>query len=236
MKAMILNSGVGKRMGPLTQHKPKCLLKVRGDETILSRQVKSLLDNEIHDIIITTGPFAGELQRYLDITFKGVSFNFVPNPLYDSTNYIYSMLLAKNLIDEDIILMHGDLVFDNILLKRTVLSDNENTVLVNPYSNIPNKDFKARVENGRVLEISVNIFDSDCFFLIPLYKLSLELCQNWFSEIDKFKKEGKLQAYAEDALNNILFDNPLYPLYFSQELCSEVDNLEDLERVQGYFS
>ena len=100
---------------------------------------------------------------------------------------------------------------------------------------VPHKDFKARVQNGRVLEISVNIFDSKSYFLIPLYKLSLEFCQNWFSEIEKFKKEGKLQVYAEDALNNILVKNPLYPVYFSQELCSEVDNLDDLERVQRYL-
>ena len=236
MKALLLNSGIGKRMGDLTRDMPKCLVEVYDQETILYRQVKALIENGIEEIIITTGPFEEKIKKYLDEAFPGLRFHYVLNPLYESTNYIYSMLLAKDFMDDDIILMHGDLVFEEILLEKTIQSSYANTVLVNPQASLPEKDFKARVENGRVKEISIHIFDDNCFFLIPLYKLSRELCEKWLAEIEEFKKQGKLSVYAEDALNNILKEQSLYPIYFNRELCSEIDDVGDLETVRNLMA
>ena len=232
MKALLLNSGIGKRMGDLTRNKPKCLVELQGQETILYRQVRALLENGIKEIIITTGPFEEQIKDYLKKLFPHLRIHYILNPLYDSTNYIYSMLLAKDLMDDDIILMHGDLVFEDTLLEKTIQSSYSNTVLVNPKAPLPEKDFKARVEKGQVTEISIHIFDDNCFFLIPLYKLSRELCKKWLGEMEEFNKQGKLNVYAEEALNNILLDHSLFPIYFNQELCSEIDDLRDLETVK----
>jgi L-glutamine-phosphate cytidylyltransferase len=232
MKALLLNSGIGKRMGSLTKGQPKCLVPVRGNETILSLQIDALKANSIGDIIITTGPFEEQIKSYLKSLYGLDVFQFVHNPLYDSTNYIYSMLLAKDLLAGDIVIMHGDLVFDEILLRNILHSPYEDTVLVNPHVDLPEKDFKARIQSGRVTEISIHIFDEDCFFLIPMYKLSSTLCQKWWAEMEKFKEAGKLHVYAEDALNEILPHNALYPLYYSREFCSEIDDLKDLENVR----
>ena len=233
MKALLLNSGVGKRMGDLTKDKPKCLVSLKGEETILSRQVRILLENNIQDIIITTGPFPEQIQDYLENRYPGVGFTFVANPLYETTNYIYSMLLAKDFLRDDMILMHGDLVFDPILLRKTLDSPYDNTVLVNPSAELPEKDFKARLQEGRIREISIDIFGEDCIFLIPLYKLSESFSYNWLVEIEKYAELGNLGVYAEDALNDILAENHLYPVYFSEELCSEVDDGNDLETVKS---
>ena len=232
MKALILNSGVGKRMGDLTRERPKCLVSLKEGETVLSRQVEILLDNSIREIIITTGPFQEQIRVHLEERFPGVNFTYVHNPLYENTNYIYSLLLAKDFLEDELILMHGDLVFAPGLLKKTLEFAHANTVLVNPHVELPEKDFKARIQEGRVREISVNIFGKDCYFLIPLYKLSPGFTRSWFAEMERFAEAGKLKVYAEDALNGILAENHLYPLYFSGELCSEIDNGTDLEKVR----
>ena len=236
MKALLLNSGIGKRMGDLTQNKPKCLVELQGQETILYRQVRALLEYGITEIIITTGPFEEQIKAYLKEHFPRLRIHYVLNPLYESTNYIYSMLLAKDFMDDDIILMHGDLVFEEILLEKTIQTSHANTVLVNPQASLPEKDFKARVEKGQVREISIHIFDDNCFFLIPLYKLSQELCEKWLAEMEAFEKQGKLSVYAEDALNNILKEQSLYPIYFNRELCSEIDDVGDLETVRNLMA
>jgi phosphoenolpyruvate phosphomutase len=219
-------------MGELTKDKPKCLVEIAEQETILSRQIKMLLKFGIEEIIITTGPFAEDLEAYLKNVFPGLRAKFVINPLYDSTNYIYSMLLTKELLNDNLILMHGDLVFDEVLLEKTINSEKENTVLINPEAKLPEKDFKGRIQDGRVVEISVNIFGPDCFFLIPLYKLSKSLCAAWLAEMEKFQQKGRLGVYAEEALNQILPGEELTPLYYRKEFCSEIDNLSDLETVR----
>ena len=56
MKAIILNSGIGKRMGDLTANKPKCLVTLKDNETILASQLKTLKNTGIKKILITTGP------------------------------------------------------------------------------------------------------------------------------------------------------------------------------------
>ncbi len=233
MKAVILNSGLGKRMEAETADKPKCLVEIAPQETILSRQVRQLQQHGVEELIITTGPFAQLLQDYLAANFPGLPVTYVPNPRYATTNYIYSLLLAKDYLTSDLLLLHGDLVFADSLLAKTLSAPQPNTVLVNRQVELPEKDFKARLVNGQVQEISIHLFGADCAFLIPLYKLSTALLQTWLAEMERFAARSELQVYAENALNNILADYTLSPVYFTEELCTEIDNLQDLQRVRA---
>lgn len=232
MQALLLNSGRGERMGEYTQSRPKCLVEVDRDETILGRQVASLLEYSIDEILITTGPFAREIETYLETTFQG-RFSYIYNPLYTSTNYIYSLYLARDKIEDTLLLLHGDLVFDASLLKSTIESKRPNTVLVHNHQNLPQKDFKARIRDGLVKEIGVHLFYEDCLPLQPLYKISLDLWKAWSQNIENFIARDDVEAYGEDALNPILSKKTLYPLYYHDVFCAEVDTIEDLEYVRA---
>lgn len=228
MQAVILNSGTGKRMGRFTADRPKCLVKLNGVETILSRQVGLLLKKGVDRMIITTGPFADKIGEHLERRFPGRGFTFVHNPLYNTTNYIYSLLLCREHINEDVILMHGDLVFEESIVNKIIASRRENAVLVNSTAELPEKDFKGMISGGMVREISVHIFGPGCHFLIPMYRLSMKGITAWIEEMEAFKKAGNLNVYAEDALNNRLSELTLYPEYFDKELLMEIDNPDDL--------
>ena len=232
VKAVILNSGLGQRMGEETKNKPKCMVEIAAQETIISRQIKQLLKHNIDDLIITTGPFADKLQNYVGKAFPQLKVTYVHNPRYASTNYIYSLFLAKKYLTSEFLLLHGDLVFDTALLAKTLQSPHPNTVLVNREAVLPEKDFKARLINNRVQEISIHIFGDDCAFLIPLYKISPALAAAWLTEIEAFVQRGEINVYAENALNNILAKHNLQPVYFNQELCTEIDNPADLQKVR----
>lgn len=227
MKAIILNSGVGERLRPLTDNKPKALIKI-GDKTLLDYQMDSLLGCDIKDIIITTGHFGNKIRGYVMKKYPDINVSFVDNPRYVTTNYIYSLWLTKGLIDDDVILLHGDLLFDGKLLPE-MISQKSNCVLVNRDMKLPEKDFKAVVEHNRVVKIGREFFGKNAFFCAPLYKFSKADFSYWLGVIEKCIKRGDTKSYAEDAFNKISGKIALQPLYFDDEVCVEIDTTEDLE-------
>ena len=118
MKALILNSGLGSRMGVLTSEHPKCMTEISPRETILSRQLKQIADAGIREVVITTGLFRDALIAYCESLDLPLSYSFIHNPAFRETNYIYSIYCARAELDDDILLMHGDLVFENEVLDK----------------------------------------------------------------------------------------------------------------------
>jgi len=227
MKAIILASGIGKRLQPLTNDKPKPLIKLV-DKTILEHQLDILEKCKIKNVIITTGPFEEQIKMFLKDKYSYFTFSFVQNPQYDTTNYIYSLWLTKDLIDDDIVLIHGDLVFNEKILKK-MINTNGNLVSVNKKIEVPEKDFKAVIRNGRVIKIGVDFFGKNTFFSLPLYKFCQKDFLIWMHEMEKEIRTGNLNIYAEDAFNKISDKIMLKPLYFDEEFCMEIDTIEDLK-------
>ena len=91
MKALILNSGLGSRMGVLTSDHPKCMTEISSKETILSRQLNMIAAAGIEEVVMTTGYYDGVLVKYCQSLDLPIHFTFVNNPIYDQTNYIYSI-------------------------------------------------------------------------------------------------------------------------------------------------
>jgi choline kinase len=231
MKAIILASGVGRRLRPLTDQCPKSLLRV-GEKTIIDYQLKALTEHGIRDIAITTGHLGKKLEEH--VRDAGVvPVQFVHNPEYERTNYIYSLWLTKGLVDDEIILLHGDLLFDSILIKK-LLDAQGNRVLVNRHVLSPEKDFKALIKRGRVVQIGVNLSGPGTFFCAPMYKFSKADFLLWLDKIEDFVTQGKVDCYAEDAFNEIADSLSLRPLYF-KEFCIEIDTRGDLGKARRHF-
>jgi len=231
MKAIILASGVGRRLRPLTDRYPKSLLRV-GGKTLIDYQLEALAKHGICDIVITTGHLGKKLEDHVRKT-GAASVQFVHNPEYERTNYIYSLWLTKDLVDDDIVLLHGDLIFDSVLIQK-LLEARGNRVLVNRYMLSPEKDFKALIERGRVVQIGVNLSGPGTFFCAPMYKFSKSDFLPWLDKIEVFVRQGEVDCYAEDAFNEISDKVLLRPLYF-KEFCMEIDTRADLERTRRYL-
>jgi len=232
MKAVIFNSGLGKRMGDLTKNNPKCMVRLSNGESIFERQIRLLSEEGIKDFLITTGPFEEQLKEIVSSEhFKNLNFTFVNNPIYDKTNYIYSMFLAKEHFNDDVLMLHGDLVFNRKLVKDIFDDTRTNLATVYHNKNLPGKDFKARIVNGYVREVSINIFDDDCFAFQPMYKLSCDTISKWLDEVSNFVSEGVTEVYAENAFNKISNELSVEEFLCDSYFIDEVDNEEDLKRV-----
>ena len=231
MKALILNSGLGSRMGILTSEQPKCMTEIGTHETILSRQLKQIADAGIEEAAITTGYYEGVLMNYCRNLGLPVHITFVKNPIYDRTNYIYSIYCAREYLDDDILLMHGDLVFENEVLDRVLASD-ASCMTVSSTLPLPEKDFKAKVVDGRVMAVGVDIFN-EAMAAQALYKIKKPDWKIWLNKIIEFCEAGNTGVYAENALNALDGAANIYALDVQNMLCSEIDNPEDLAVVRA---
>ena len=186
MKALILNSGVGSRMGALTSEHPKCMTEIKPGETILSRQLRQIEDAGISEVVMTTGYSEAVLMNYCKSLNNRLNIHFVSNPEYRSTNYIYSIYLAREALkDDDILFMHGDLVFENEVLD-SLLDDERSVMAVSSTLPLPEKDFKAVTDSdGRVLKVGVEFF-TDAMAAQPLYKMKREDWGLWLSRIEEY--------------------------------------------------
>ena len=110
MKALILNSGLGSRMGALTSEHPKCMTELNPKETILSRQLRQLAEAGIEEVVMTTGLFDTVLVNYCLSLGLPLHYTFVKNPRYAETNYIYSIYCARAYLDDDILLLRQDIL------------------------------------------------------------------------------------------------------------------------------
>ena len=229
MKALILNSGMGSRMGVLTSEHPKCMTEISPRETILSRQLAQLCDAGVKQVVITTGLFGHVLEAYCASLDLPLEYTFVHNPDYRITNYIYSIYLAREFLDDDLLLLHGDLVFENEVLDR-VLASETSCMTVSSTLPLPEKDFKAVIKDGKVLKVGVQFF-RDAAAAQALYHLKREDWRTWLKEIEAFVAAGKLTVYAEEALNALDGAANITALDVQDLLCAEIDDAQDLAVV-----
>ena len=232
MTVLILNSGRGSRMGCLTDDRPKCMTEIAAHETILSRQLKMLSAEGLDNIVITTGYNENVLKSYAAGLGLPAGTKFVNNPCYAVTNYIYSIYLARGELDDDIILMHGDLVFEESVLCDVIRAENS-CMTVSSALPLPQKDFKAVIESGKIVRIGVEFFDN-ALAAQPLYKILKADMQIWLESITAFCESGddsKRRCYAENAFNAVSDRCSIFPLEIGSRLCTEIDNAADLARV-----
>ena len=229
MKALILNSGLGRRMGSLTTEQPKCMTKIAQDETILSRQLRLLAGAGIKEIVMTTGYFDDILVRYCHSLGLSLSFTFVNNPRYDKTNYIYSIYCAKEHLDDDILMMHGDLVFEADVLAEALKSE-KSCMKVSSTLALPEKDFKASIVDGKISKIGVNVFEQ-AMEAQAFYKIYHDDWKIWLDKICEFCENGNVECYAEEAFNAVSAQCNICALDVKNKLCAEIDTQEDLKMV-----
>lgn len=228
--ALIFNSGLGSRMNNHTEEKPKCMVRLYNNETIFERQIRILSECGIKNFIVTTGPFKEQLHEVAK-KFPKLNFTFVPNENYKNTNYIVSMYNTKNLINSNILLLHGDLVFNKKLIIKLLNNPNKSVSLYNEDKPLPEKDFKGRFLNNKLIEVSINIFDKDCLTFQPLYKLVKQDIIKWLNKVEEFVLSGNVKVYAENALNEISNTLDIQGMSYKDDYIEEIDNEEDYLRV-----
>lgn len=147
-KAIILAAGVGSRLRPLTDDRPKCLLDV-GGRTILDHQVASLHRCGVDDIVMVLG-YQGDRIR----THLGAAARYVDNPRYEQTNSLYSLWLARAELASGALILNSDVLAQTALFERLLRSPAPDAVLVERGSQFEAEDMKVTLRGWQVVDFS----------------------------------------------------------------------------------
>jgi phosphoenolpyruvate phosphomutase len=217
-------------MGVITKDHPKCMTEISFKNTILSRQLRMLASFGVDEVVMTTGYYDKVLVDYCNALHLPLQYTFVNNPLYDKTNYIYSIYCAKDALkDDDIILMHGDLVFESRVMEA-VIDYEKSCMAVSSTLPLPEKDFKAVIKGGCIEKVGIEFFDN-AMAAQPLYKILKQDWLVWLTNIEKFCEVDNRKCYAENAFNEVSDKCKIYPCDVQDMLCAEIDTPEDLKVI-----
>lgn len=235
MKALIFNSGLGSRLEELTERNPKCLVKLSSGETIFHRQIRILMSCGIRDFVVTTGPWPEQVEAVAgEFEANGCTFSFVRNDRYNETNYIYSMWLARDLLrGEEVLLLHGDLVFDAAYVRKLLALPTGSYASVDPSLPVPDKDFSAEIVDGEVRKVGVGIEGRNLMAFQAMYRLAPEAMDIWLDAVEDFVARGETGVYAENASNTVFQQMHVTAHPYTDHVLEEIDTKDDLARVSN---
>jgi L-glutamine-phosphate cytidylyltransferase len=229
MKVIILAAGEGKRLRPLTNNIPKCMVKLFG-KSLLEWQLQIFNDLGIHDISIITG--------YKNDVIKFPNIKYFYNSKYDITNMIETLFCAKSELNDDIIISYGDIIFEHKVVNALLNSKHDISILVD--SNWK-KYWKLRFDN--ILEDAESlVLDSNNFITnIGQKESDIEKIQSQYIGLMRFQKKGILQLikFYDNVKNeskndfNPLNDKlPFEKSYMTDLLQGLINNGQKLKAVQ----
>ena len=183
MQAIILAAGMGKRLGEFTKDNTKCMVEVNGVK-LIDRVLTFLSHLHLKRIVIVVGYKAENLVNYIENQYGNLNVEFVENPIYDKTNNIYSLALAKDKFKEDdTILLESDLIYEESMLRLLVDNQQPDLALVAKYE---------KWMDGTMVTI-----DDDCNILNFISKKEFKQ-----TEVDKYYKTVNIYKFSKSYINN----------------------------------
>lgn len=244
MQAIILAAGMGKRLGEYTQDNTKCMLEVNGIK-LIDRALDSLKEIEISRVIIVVGYKGQNVKDYVGNNYHGIPIIYVDNPIFDKTNNIYSLFLARSfMLEEDTILLESDLIFETAVVKKILDDSSPNIALVDKYESWMDGTVVTIDDNGQITRfIDKNRFRfeeiKDYYKTVNIYKFSKEFSAKYYVPfLSAYSTALGNNEYYEQVLRVIvhLHDAPIKALPLTGETWYEIDDIQDLDIAAGMFA
>ncbi len=246
MQAMMLAAGMGNRLKDLTSDNTKCMLKVHG-KSLLERTLDILVDNGITKMVLVIGYKGENVKEHVGDSYRGMPIEYVNNPIYNETNNIYSLYLAKKQLEEDdTLLLESDLIFEPSIIEGLLADERPNLAVV--------AEFKSWMD-GTVVTLDekdniVRFLGKDAFRFnevdeyyktVNIYKFSKEFSQKSYGPfLEAYCQALGHNEYYEQVLKVIsLLDlkaNDIHGYKLDRELWYEIDDMQDLNNAEALFA
>lgn len=244
MQAIILAAGMGRRLGEYTHDNTKCMVEVNGTK-LIDRFLSQLSRLRLSRVVLVIGYEGRKLREYIEQGNHGMSIEYVENPIYDKTNNIYSLALAKDkLCEDDTLLLESDLIFDDRLLEKIVNHPDPNLALVAKYETWMDGTM-VQIDDDRNI---VNFIPKEAFRYesvgsyyktVNIYKFSREFSRTKYVPfLEAYSKAMGNNEYYENVLRIICFLNShdLKALPLDDEKWYEIDDKQDLDIAEALFA
>lgn len=248
MQAIILAAGMGKRLKSYTKDATKCMVKVNG-KTLIEYTIEALAANKIERLVVVVGYKGALLKDFIASKFNeenvnGMKIDYIENPVYDTTNNIYSLFLAgSEMAKDDTILLESDLIFKPEILSRLIASPDKNLAVVSPFEAWMDGTCTLLDENncitGILDKVRFNWADTAQYYkTVNIYKFSKEFSEQYYLPfLDAYQKAFGKNEYYEQVLKVISFlsSASLKGLVVSGSDWYEIDDPADLAIAEDRF-
>ena len=244
MQAIILAAGMGKRLGEYTQNNTKCMVRV-GGETLIERVLGQLDKLHLSRIIIVIGYKGAELKEYLSTISIHTPLKFVENPIFDKTNNIYSLYLAKDYMrEQDTLLLESDIILEDAVLTKLVNHPYPDLALVDKYESWMDGTVVTIDEENRIQRFIPNSqfrYEEipDYYKTVNIYKFSQTFSEHMYVPfLEAYSAALGNNEYYEQVLRVItMLDNStLRALPLEGEQWYEIDDVQDLDIAESIFT
>ena len=233
MIGVILAAGLAKRLRPLTDNKPKCLLEVAG-KTLLQRTIDAMLQAGITELVVVTGYRAEMIRDFITVHYPQLAVNYLDNVDYEHNNNIYSLWMAGKVVrGREFLLMDSDILCDPKAV-MAVAHETEPALALNRHE-LGEEEMKIVVDkDNRITEISKTCRVEDAIGeSVGIEKMTSEYSEALYRELDvMIEQEGLIDIFYERAFERLIPQGHQFKVvdttnYFSYEL----DTPEDFERA-----
>ena len=235
---------MGKRLGEYTHDNTKCMLEVNGTK-LIDRALETLYEAKVSRVVLVVGYKGQNVKDYVGTSYKGIPIVYVDNPVYDKTNNIYSLYLAKDyLLAEDTILLESDLIYESAVVRKLLKDPAPNIALVDKYESWMDGTVVTIDEQSRITRfIDKNHFQfeeiKNYYKTVNIYKFSKDFSAKYYVPfLAAYSIALGNNEYYEQVLRVILHlhDAPLKALPLSGETWYEIDDVQDLDIASGMFA
>lgn len=244
MQAVILAAGMGRRLGDLTKHNTKCMVRVNG-VTLIERVLHQLEHLHLARIIMVVGYGGSKLMEYIDGLGIVTPVVYIENPVYDKTNNIYSLSLAKEFLrGDDTLLLESDLIFEDSVIEELLADPRDTLALVDRYESWMEGTCMKLGENDCIEAfISYKNFKysevGSYFKTVNIYKFSREFSDSCYIPfLEAYLTVLGSNEYYEQVLKVItMLDAPkIRAKRLSGQLWYEIDDIQDLDIAESLFA
>lgn len=244
MQAVILAAGMGKRLKGLTKDRTKCMVEVNG-VTLINRMLRQIEAHKLSRIVIVVGYEGEKLIDYIDTLNIETPITYIHNPIYDKTNNIYSLALAKDyLCSDDTLLFESDIIVEDSVIDLLLDDKRETLALVDKYESwMDGTCVKLRDDDSIESFVSRKDFKfnetNEYFKTVNIYKFSRGFSQTHYVPfLDAYSKALGNNEYYEQVLRVItMLDEPaIRAKRLDGHLWYEIDDIQDLDIASSMFA
>lgn len=233
MKAIILAAGMGLRLKSLTKKTPKPLLNIDGKPLII-RSLDNLDNIGIKEVIIVVGYLEDFIKKNIGKYYKNIKITYISNPDYSSTGSMYSLSQTEGIVDDEILLIEGDLLYEKKALISLINSTKSNEILIAPLSGSGDEVYICVNESNELINLGKNIENKHDSIgeLVGITKLSLDfLLQLYIKAKEDYRRGEKLYHY-EEVIFKLSKKFPIKCRIINDLIWVEIDNEKDLIRAK----
>ncbi|AUP80387.1 phosphocholine cytidylyltransferase family protein [Flavivirga eckloniae] len=234
--ALLLAAGTGSRLYPLTKNVPKCLTLVN-DKSILERLIKNLKSQGFKRLVIVTGHEQECIMNYLGEKSGNIRIEYVHSPLYKTTNNIYSLWMARNIINEPFVLFESDLVLNSSLLDEMVYPDRMAIARMQPWLNgttvsVNKTNMVTEFQKG-----TTESYTDIRYKTVNIYSFSLLSWQAIIKCLNRYIEAGSVNCYYEIVFSEMVDNKSLLfeSVSFDHKPWYEIDTIKDLAKAELLF-